>query len=84
MSIDKGQGAVMSIKGAWEITKGYGWYIFWKTFVIGLFAVVGIFGRGGIVGVAGFRICGVAVVAASGSGETEFGVGAARGEVAAG
>ncbi|HAQ02508.1 hypothetical protein A2467_01265 [Candidatus Nomurabacteria bacterium RIFOXYC2_FULL_36_8] len=43
MSIDKGQGAVMSIKGAWEITKGYGWYIFWKTFVIGLFAVVGIF-----------------------------------------
>jgi uncharacterized membrane protein len=41
LSVEKNQGARVSIKESWEMTRGYGWLIFWKSFVIGLFIVLG-------------------------------------------
>lgn len=41
LSIDKNQGARVTIKEAWNMTRGYGWKLFWKSFVIGLFIAVG-------------------------------------------
>lgn len=42
ISIEKNQGARKSIKESWDMTKGNGWRIFWKSFLIGLFMVAGI------------------------------------------
>lgn len=39
--IDKEKGIIESIKESWSITKGHFWKIFWKTFLIELFMVVG-------------------------------------------
>ena len=41
ISIEKNQGARASIKESWEMTKGYGWKLFWKSFLIGLFIALG-------------------------------------------
>lgn len=41
LSIEKNQGARKSIEESWEMTKGNGWRIFWKSFLIGLFILVG-------------------------------------------
>lgn len=41
LSVEKNQGARKSIKESWEATRGNGWKIFWKSFVIGLFMLVG-------------------------------------------
>lgn len=41
LSVEKNQGARKSIKESWEATRGNGWKIFWKAFVIGLFMMVG-------------------------------------------
>jgi uncharacterized membrane protein len=41
LSIEKNQGARKSIKESWNMTRGYGWKLFWKSFVIGLFMVIG-------------------------------------------
>lgn len=41
MSIEKNQGARVTIKEAWKMTEGYGWILFWKSFIINLFMVVG-------------------------------------------
>ncbi|HLP86537.1 MAG TPA: glycerophosphoryl diester phosphodiesterase membrane domain-containing protein [Candidatus Paceibacterota bacterium] len=42
LSVDKNQGGRKSIKESWEMTRGYGWLLFWKSFVIGLFIALGI------------------------------------------
>ena len=42
LSVDKNQGGRKSIKESWEMTKGYGWLLFWKSFVIGLFIALGV------------------------------------------
>jgi len=51
LSIEKNQGARVTIKEAWNMTKGYGWKLFWKSFVIGLFMVAGfiVFFVGGLI-----------------------------------
>lgn len=41
IAVDKNKNAIDSIKESWSMTKDYGWKIFWKTFVIGLFILVG-------------------------------------------
>jgi membrane-anchored glycerophosphoryl diester phosphodiesterase (GDPDase) len=41
LSIEKNQGARVTIKEAWKMTEGYGWLLFWKAFVIGLFMALG-------------------------------------------
>lgn len=41
LSVEKNQGARASIKESWNMTKDYGWLIFWKSFVIGLFIILG-------------------------------------------
>jgi len=41
LSIEKKQGARVTIKEAWEMTKNNGWKLFWKSFVIRLFMFVG-------------------------------------------
>lgn len=41
LSVEKNQGGIATIKEAWKMTEGYGWIIFWKNFLIGLFIVVG-------------------------------------------
>lgn len=41
LSVEKTQGARKSIKESWEATRGNGWKIFWKAFVVGLFMMVG-------------------------------------------
>jgi len=41
ISIEKNQGARATIKEAWKMTEGYGWLLLWKTFVIGLFIILG-------------------------------------------
>lgn len=41
LSVEKNQGARKSIKESWEATRGNGWKIFWKAFVVGLFMMVG-------------------------------------------
>lgn len=41
LSIDKNQGGVVTIKEAWNMTKGYGWKLLWKSFLIGLFMALG-------------------------------------------
>jgi uncharacterized membrane protein len=41
MSVDKNQGGIKNVKEAWNMTKGYGWKLFWKSFVIGLFIMLG-------------------------------------------
>ncbi len=43
LSVEKNQGARASIKESWDMTKGHAWLLFWKSFVIGLFMVVGFF-----------------------------------------
>lgn len=42
ISIEKNQGARKTIKETWKMTEGYGWKLFWKSFVIGLFMVLGL------------------------------------------
>jgi membrane-anchored glycerophosphoryl diester phosphodiesterase (GDPDase) len=42
ISVEKNQGARLTIKEAWKMTEGYGWILFWKSFVIGLFMALGI------------------------------------------
>jgi hypothetical protein len=42
LSIDKNQGGMPTIKEAWKMTEGYGWLLIWKSFVIGLFMMLGI------------------------------------------
>ncbi len=51
IAIEKNQGARVTIKEAWNMTKGYGWNLFWKSFVIGLFMVIGfvVFFVGGFI-----------------------------------
>lgn len=39
--IDEEKGIIESIKESWNITKGNFWKIFWKTFLIELFMVIG-------------------------------------------
>ncbi len=41
ISVEKNQGARVTVKEAWEMTDGYGWKLFWKSVVIGLFMIVG-------------------------------------------
>jgi len=41
ISIEKNQGGRASIKESWDMTKGYAWQLFWKSFFLGLFMVVG-------------------------------------------
>lgn len=41
LSVEKNQGARKSLRESWEATRGNGWKIFWKAFVIGLFMMVG-------------------------------------------
>lgn len=41
LSVEKNQGAIVTIKEAWKMTEGYGWKLFWKSFVIGLFIILG-------------------------------------------
>lgn len=41
LSVEKNQGARLSIKESWKMTKGYGWKLFWKSFIIGLFIALG-------------------------------------------
>lgn len=41
LSVEKNQGGRASIKEAWEMTRGYGWKLFWKSLVIGLFMALG-------------------------------------------
>ena len=51
LSVEKNQGARITIEEAWNMTKGYGWQLFWKSFLIGLFMAVGfiVFFVGGFV-----------------------------------
>ncbi|MFA6514932.1 MAG: hypothetical protein WCT42_01550 [Candidatus Paceibacterota bacterium] len=42
ISVEKNQGGRASIKEAWGMTKGFGWKLFWKSFLIGLFMLLGI------------------------------------------
>jgi uncharacterized membrane protein len=41
LSVEKNKGSRVTIKEAWNMTEGYGWQLFWKNFLIGLFMVVG-------------------------------------------
>ena len=41
ISVEKNQGGRASIKESWNMTKDYGWFFFWKSFVIALFIVLG-------------------------------------------
>jgi membrane-anchored glycerophosphoryl diester phosphodiesterase (GDPDase) len=41
ISTEKNQGSVKTIKEAWKMTEGHGWQLFGKSFVIGLFVVLG-------------------------------------------
>lgn len=41
ISVEKNQGARKTLREAWDDTKGYGWVLFWKSFVIGLFIILG-------------------------------------------
>lgn len=41
IQIEKNQGARLTIRETWEMTRGYGWKIFWKSFLIGLFMALG-------------------------------------------
>lgn len=41
LSVDKYQGSIKNIRDSWDMTKGNGWRIFWKTFLIGLFIMLG-------------------------------------------
>jgi uncharacterized membrane protein len=41
LSIEKNQGARLSIKESWSMTEGYGWLLFWKSFLIGLYIIAG-------------------------------------------
>lgn len=41
MSIEEGGKSWEVIKKSWNMTKGYGWKIFWKSFVVQLFTVAG-------------------------------------------
>jgi membrane-anchored glycerophosphoryl diester phosphodiesterase (GDPDase) len=41
LSVEKNQGARVTIKEAWKMTEGYGWLLFWKSFVIALFSGIG-------------------------------------------
>jgi hypothetical protein len=43
LSVEKNQGAVNNIKESWLLTKGNIWMIIWKSFLAGLFGIVGIF-----------------------------------------
>jgi len=41
LSVEKNQGARLCIKESWNMTKGYGWILFWKGFLICLFIFIG-------------------------------------------
>lgn len=41
ISVEKNQGARKTIIEAWELTKDRGWYILWKSFLVGLFVLAG-------------------------------------------
>ena len=41
ISVEKNQGARKSISESWKMTKGHGWRLFWKSFVIAMFIVLG-------------------------------------------
>jgi len=41
LSVENNKGGRATIKDSWSLTKGYGWNLFWKSFLIGLFAVLG-------------------------------------------
>lgn len=41
LSVEKNQGARASIKESWNMTEGYGWVLFGKSFLIGLYIIVG-------------------------------------------
>jgi hypothetical protein len=41
ISVEKNQGARLTIREAWKMTEGYGWKLFWKGFVVGLFMAIG-------------------------------------------
>jgi hypothetical protein len=51
LSVEKNQGARITVEEAWNMTKGYGWQLFWKSFLIGLFSAAGfiVFFVGGFV-----------------------------------
>jgi hypothetical protein len=51
LSVEKNQGARVTVEEAWNMTKGYGWKLFWKSLLIGLFMAVGfiVFFVGGFV-----------------------------------
>lgn len=46
LSVEKHQGARKSIRESWEMTRGYGWMLFWKSLLIVIFGVLGIIGFG--------------------------------------
>lgn len=39
--VDKNQKPIDAIKNSWRETDGFGWLLFWKSFVIGIFSVFG-------------------------------------------
>lgn len=41
LSVDKNQGGRASIKESWKMTEGYGWKIFWYSFVVCIFIAIG-------------------------------------------
>lgn len=41
IQIEKNQGARLTMRETWEMTRGYGWKIFWKSLLIGLFMALG-------------------------------------------
>ena len=51
ISVEKNQGAIKSISDSWEMTRNNGWILFWKSFVIFLFVMLGfvLFGVGALV-----------------------------------
>lgn len=42
LSVEKKQGARNSVRESWNMTRGYGWKLFWKSLLIGLFMFLGI------------------------------------------
>ena len=41
ISVDKNKDGVASVKESWNMTKGYGWNLFWKGLLISLFIILG-------------------------------------------
>lgn len=42
IAVSKGYGARKSVRESWDMTRGHGWGLVWKTILIGLFGYIGI------------------------------------------